>query len=674
MSYSGNPSLSADVKERILGTFEQTLDLAREGSRQEALLGCDFVLRLDPQFEPARRLQERLKAGSGPLLPADLAGLSQASAAAASADDPFSALDDLGTELPDLPLIAPDAGELRGRFLSLLEGRRFDELLALAGKEGGAVSADPELQRIAALAQERHEAEPYVRKFLAAASDALAAGRLEDAKKSLAKVRSLDAEHPELGRLQSALEAGAGLTESIPSWSPPPPEAPVSSATLFGGGAEPESDRRIKELLDEGQAAFDGGDPQAAIDSWSRIFLIDIDHQEAARRIDSARRVKAETERQVEEVFHEGVGFLETGDLEGARRSFERVLEIQPSYFAAQEYLQQLNAGIVPTPRPTGSRETAEPLVSPALEAQAAADELSQEILVPPEPGQTKKGGTEERRPTKVAVAKEGRAKTLFLALGGAVLLLALGGGWYLYQQKDSLFPNTEAEAEKAATPEDPIARAEKLQAAGKGSIARAMLRRIQPSDPTYEKAQKLLAEWDAADAAVKGAENTTSDVAADETTVRRSALLSAARAAAGEARYLAAYRLATQADGIAKLDGADAQLAEDMRKQLAPIIKYVDLFQQHEWEMGLRDLWQLHDANPGNRDVSQLIVDSYYNLGVRELQRGDAVKAADRFQEALKLMPDDPMVRRAQAFAQSYRSKNKDLLYRIFVKYLPTR
>src|SRR5690242_16415720 len=106
MSYPGNPALSADTQERLLGTFEQTLDLAESGSRQEALLGCDFVLRMDPQFEPARRLQERLKSTAGPVPVADLkepaigglGGLHDLSGLASELPD----LDDLG-DLEDLP-------------------------------------------------------------------------------------------------------------------------------------------------------------------------------------------------------------------------------------------------------------------------------------------------------------------------------------------------------------------------------------------------------------------------------------------------------------------------------------------------------------------------------------------------------------------------------------------
>src|SRR4029078_12930311 len=114
------------------------------------------------------------------------------------------------------------------------------------------------------------------------------------------------------------------------------------------GGGTAESDPRIRGLLDEGQKAFDGGDLQGAIDAWSRIFLIDIDHQEASRRIEQARKLKAESERQVEEIFHDGVAKLEAGDTAAARQAFQHVLELQPGYFQAREYLQQLDAGKIP--------------------------------------------------------------------------------------------------------------------------------------------------------------------------------------------------------------------------------------------------------------------------------------------------------------------------------------
>ena len=65
MSYPGNTSLADEIQQKILDTFRQTLDLAESGKREEALLGCDFVRRLDPQFEPVNTLSERLEAQAG---------------------------------------------------------------------------------------------------------------------------------------------------------------------------------------------------------------------------------------------------------------------------------------------------------------------------------------------------------------------------------------------------------------------------------------------------------------------------------------------------------------------------------------------------------------------------------------------------------------------------------
>ena len=81
-----------------------------------------------------------------------------------------------------------------------------------------------------------------------------------------------------------------------------------------------------------------------------------------------------------------------------------------------------------------------------------------------------------------------------------------------------------------------------------------------------------------------------------------------------------------------------------------------------------------MHEADPANRDVTQLIVDSYYNLAVRDLQRADAKKATEKLKEALNLQQNDELLKRHYLFAQTYQERPKDLLYRIYVKYLPYR
>jgi tetratricopeptide (TPR) repeat protein len=722
MSYAGNPSLSSDIQKRVLGTFEQTLGLAAEGSRQEALLGCDFVLRMDPQFEPARLLQERLRGSTGSVRVDDLLG---------APADPFANAT-VGLDLPDLPDLgapAPAAGggnDLRGQFQTLLEARRFQQLLNLAHQEQDSVGRDPELMRMATAAQERMEAEPYVDKFVSAAREAARQGQRDEVARLLEKVRALDASHPALAELGGAPPAAApavavpnpdfgvfaqpevsadaagfemsfdtpaldpGFGTELPDLSFDEPAAPslmdpelVSAAdfaTSMESGGDSESDRRIRQLLDEGQGAYDRGDLQGAIDAWSRIFLIDIDHQEAARRIDQARKLKAESERQAEEIFHEGVAKIEAGDLAGAKQTFQHVLEIQPGHYTAREYLQQLEAGTVPTIRPT-PRETAPQPALPLpsdLDLEGGTGELKEEILIPPDPSEVAAAERQRAKPKPIAApGREGRARKTFVLVGSAVLLLVLAGGAFVYLNKDKLFPNSETEESAGAPTIDSaelMRRALEFQKAGKMPNAIGQLKRIPPGDPSYQNAQELIAQWSSATSAPAAPGVTATPAPPPPISPERLAMLDAARQAYQSGSYLEAVDRFERAASQGQLEPADADLFANAKRQTEPLAAQVSLVREHEWEHALHDLWRMHETDPGNRDITRLMVDSYYNLGLRDLQRMDADKAAENFGEALKLSPDDRALQRQLTFAQTYQERPKDLLYRIYVKHLPAR
>jgi|GEM_PF-643814 len=831
MTYPGNQSLASDVQQRIRSTFEHTLGLAEKGSRQEALLGCDFVLRMDPLFEPARRLQERLEAATGPLAVADLRRMEApagqrdrsrdsstfpspslagpqpaASASTAAAHDAlWGDLDGLATELPELPdpHAAPGPGALRAEFESLLSERRFQELQMRAREEAAAVTADLELQRLEKLAQERLEAGPYVSKFLLSAREAMRTGNTVDGNRLLDKARALDPTHPGIAELSPpggsappappAVDAPTGKVASGPSGSPaaafsaaalalapgsaapslvPPPPAALraqpalsqtsptsqtapqpSFATAAPPNSDTESERRIQQLLDEGQAALDGGDPQAAIDAWSRIFLIDIDHQGAAYRIDRARRMKAERDRQVEETFHEGMSRLEASDAHGARDAFQRVLELQPGHLQAREYQQQLDEGNVPavagagrtsaarahssltgslpvilpaspdTGSADGSAATAGGAASAAMPAMtsdrtplpplpaglargggasdlAADHDLQEEILVPPDVSQAARPQDARHEVRSASAAHSGRARRLFLVVGSAVLLLALAVGWFLYQKREQWFPNSRTEEPAPAPAPNPIPRATKLHNAGKTAIALAQLSRVPPGDPHYKEAQALIAKWRAEQAqAGPGADGASSTApgsqqggpgaasapgtggapgvaagAAGADPERRQALIEEARQAFKEGAFLLAAQRYGAADRIGKLDAGDAGQLSAAKQKLVPLQRQIDMFLNREWEFALPDLWKIHQSDPGNRDVTRMIVDSYYDLGVRDLQHNEVAKAAQKFTEAKNLVPDDPDVKRQLLFAQTYLARGPDLLYQIYVKYLPLR
>jgi tetratricopeptide (TPR) repeat protein len=666
MSYSGNPSLAPDVRRRILSTFRQTLDLAARGSHHEATLGCDFILQMDPHFGPARALQERLNGAPGQPVEVDdlragVAALEDAAGppeveAHAGGGAMFGDLDDLDLEV-DAGTPAADDPALRDRLADRLEVRDFAGALELARRSPQAIAADAELARLVETATARQEAAPYVQKFLDAARRSLGDGDERGAATMLEKARSLDPTHPGLRDLATRLAAGPA----------PPPRRERPPAPPAAARAEPpdsESAGRIAELLAEGQKSFGAGDYQSAIDAWSRIFLIDIDHAEASRRIEEARRLKAEQERRIEEVFHEASDSLESGDRAAARRGFERVIELEPGHLAAREYLERLSRDEAPRP----AAAPAAPRPAPAAGGGTDPFVLKEEILVPPPPGAAV--GRDADRP-RTGAGKEGGARRRFVLIGSGVLALAVAALFVAYQNRDRLFPNSSEAAPPTAETVDPIARATRLHDDGKTAMAINQLRRLPPSDPHYEEAQALISQWEASGRAPDGA---ATSAPAPEALERRRELLAAAADSLSRRQFLTAEESFAQAASIAPLDDADAELRRRAERALEPLAREIQFFREGEYELALPGLWRLHQAEPDNPDVRRLIVDSYYNMAVRDLQRGDARGAAGKLDEAAGLVPDDAEIARHRLFAQAYQEREKDLQYRIYVKYLPRR
>jgi tetratricopeptide (TPR) repeat protein len=249
----------------------------------------------------------------------------------------------------------------------------------------------------------------------------------------------------------------------------------------------------------------------------------------------------------------------------------------------------------------------------------------------------------------------------------------------------------------------NPIPRAVKLHDAGRAAVALTQLRRVPSGDPHYKEAQALIAKWQ--DEQAQGAPGVAGGAApagaapgqvgtapgapglpgaagaagaqgapVNPEVERRSALLDEARNAYQQGTYLLAAERFEAADRLSKLDAADAAQLGHAKERLVPLQRQVAMFRGHDWELALPELWRLHESDPANRDVARMLIDCYYNLGVRDLQHGEAVKAVEKFKEAKKLAPDDAGVSRQLLFAQAYQDRSMDLLYRIYVKYLPIR
>src|SRR6185369_10409035 len=112
-NYLGNASLSTAVKERVLSTFQQAITLFKQGRTDEVVQGCGLILRMDPMFDPAKKLLEKAQNPSAPidvdaLLPtADDTRVRDARTAMAGRD--FQRVIDLTTELLTEDLTDDDA-------------------------------------------------------------------------------------------------------------------------------------------------------------------------------------------------------------------------------------------------------------------------------------------------------------------------------------------------------------------------------------------------------------------------------------------------------------------------------------------------------------------------------------------------------------------------------------
>jgi hypothetical protein len=164
---------------------------------------------MDPAFEPARTLFERLSGGSGPV---EVADLRQEGAAVAPrlADNATVAIPALRPPPPvpdvsfadlesdDNPLAglggfeavaAAGVGDLRGAIEAAMAAGKYGEAVTLANTDAAAVAKDESLRQLVARARDHAESEPYVGRFLDQARAAIQAGQDDEVDRLLAKVR-----------------------------------------------------------------------------------------------------------------------------------------------------------------------------------------------------------------------------------------------------------------------------------------------------------------------------------------------------------------------------------------------------------------------------------------------------------------------------------------------------
>ncbi|HXH41065.1 MAG TPA: tetratricopeptide repeat protein [Thermoanaerobaculia bacterium] len=713
-TYPGNASLSSAVKDRVLSTFQQTLALYKQGRSAEVVEGCTLILRMDPTFDPARKLLEKTRNPNASididsLMPADAGSdaLNEARAALAARD--FQRASDLTSEV------------LRNDF------------------------TNEEARMVNDTAREKIEAAPFVEQFIRKAEMFAAQGNTAASRAELEKARALDGEHPGIRRVAESMAApetavpsfSSGGSPSFVVETPPPapsarnaaqatdfgftfeeekpaaaepsfggfsfdapapaapsapvsgfsfdtpavtPQAPAPAPPVSGGfsfdtpaapasggfGFTPTADaasgddqRKIQQYLADGDRAARAGDYQQAIDLWSRIFLIDVTNDEASHRIESAKVKRREIEGRVETIIAAGEQAFNAGDQATARTKFNEALRLDPGNLTAHDFIERMTKTVV-----EGGAAAFESPFVPPTPSQPHGDIFDDEIsgsydsLKPPELTPAKKAV--KAKPIEPAPAKRG-SRTGVLATLAAVVVVA-GLGWFVWS-KYMAKPAYDPSATQAI-----FRQAEALAKRTRFDQAIAMLRDVKPADPQHDKALEMIADLQhkksQAAAMVNGRP---SAVVYDES-------ITAGRAAFDGHDYDAAKTAFDTAARIKPLPPDVSTMYATASQQVAKLDVAKAMFSEQKYQDAIANLDPLLQADPQNQSIRRMLAGAHFNLGAAALADERLPDAIVQFDNVLKIDPNDELAKRSKTLSERYSGQTKDLLFKIYVKYLPLR
>ncbi len=660
-AYPGSPALSAEAREKVLQTFRHTLEMARAGRNEDALLGCDFILKMDARFAPARQLLASLRGiAAGTVVDlADFAPYLGEGALPIPAPAPVGAAPPAtppaGYDVPPAlaepapaadPFAAPGAG---------LDSLSFDDLAA--NPFAPAPSHDPFAAPMPA--PDFSFGEPST--AASPAADPFAAAPV----------------------LVPEDDSPAG---SVPDPFAAPAPAAFPSAAPAPSGVDP----RIAQFLRQGDEAEARGALQEAIDLWSRVFLIDLSSEDASRRIDAARARQDEAARQLDVLLSEGVQLYEAGNLVSARDAFLKVLTLSESDATARNYLNEIDAalasaGAAAAPSPAVPNAPA-PAYAPGPSAPVEPY-LRDELESPGRPsfaeglppldetpiGEERFDGGAPARVEKPAAAPSKGAKVDGRLLVGAAALVLVGVAavaWFLFRPKsDARTAETPAGGApvSAAPVADPIQKARALFEEGKAEEALALLTAVPPTDPRHDQALVLIDTIKSSAQPGRAAASTVSDAEVEAARLAGFASLESGR-------YIDAVKSLDVVVRARQDDTEAAQALVKARDAVSALGSAIRSYNEQDYESAQRLLWDLRKQDQKNQDVEEYLFKSYFNDGVMGLQAGSMKKAAESFKEAAALRPRDADTQRHLQFARKYANGANDLLSRIYVRHVTPR
>jgi tetratricopeptide (TPR) repeat protein len=717
-TYLGNASLSSAVKDRVVSTFQQALALYKQGRAAEVVEGCTLILRMDPTFDPARKLLEKTRNPNSPvdvdsLMPAapGADALSEARAALKARD--FQRAADLTSEVLRNDFTNEEARIVNDTAREKTEAAPFVEQFIrkaeMFAKQGNTAAARAELEKARALdsdhpgirsvAEAMTALEPVTPSFSSGARPSFVVEAPPPVPAARGAAQATDfgftfeeekpAAEPSFGNFSFDAPApaspppssSAGFSFDSPAPPAPPPASPLGSggfsfdaapaAPASGGGfdfssassaAGGDDQRKIQQYLADGDRAAKAGDYQQAIDLWSRIFLIDVTNDDASHRIEAAKVKRREIENKVETILAAGEQAYNVRDHKTAREKFNEALNLDPGNLTAHDYLERMSN----TASDGGAAGFEAPFIPPSPQLGDIFDDDagmsgSYESLRPPDAIPEKKSAKAKAAAPASAPVKRSSRTTGILATIVVVVIVA-AGGWFLWS-KFMAKPAYDPTATQAL-----FRQAGALAKRNRYDQAIAMLGDVKPADPQHDKALEMIA-----DLQHKKAQ------AAELIGGRPAAIVYDENVAAGRTAfdghdYDAAKTAFDTAARIKPLPPDLAVMYTTASQQVAKLDVAKTLFTEGKYLDAIANLDPLLAADPQNQSIRRMIVSAHFNLGAAALQEERTADAITQFDEVLKSDPNDELAKRSKTLAERYTAQPKDLLYKIYVKYLPMR
>ncbi len=674
-TYEGSASLALEARGKVLQTFRHTLQLARDGRNEEALLGCDFILKMDARFAPAHRLLASLRG-----VPAgqkmDVAPFAfyleapPVEAAPPAAAGPF---DVESTSTASRSAMRPAAA-------GGLDDLVFDDLApqtpvpAPVSAVGAAAAAEVSFAGLTDA--------PGVAPPTSGAAFAMGSGIAPPAATAPA---------PAFEDLDMSVSTGGG--SASPSTASPrqAPQTPPPTRPAPGPAFTASLDPRITQFLKQGDDAMARGNPQEAIDLWSRVFLIDLSNEEASRRIDQARETLADAARKVDVLLAEGTQLYDAGNLSAARTKFLDVLAFSEHDATARSYLNQIDAALSAPGAQGGSggdseflRTEIEAPVSPSYgdDNEALDPGRTLAVVVPddaPAPSEKRAVLSSARRRAPV-----GLDLRLALPVAFALLAAVAGGAWWFFRPRlpaarPASAPATEPKAPPGAVPatgaattrprptgEDPFSRAQVLFLQGKTDAAIQVLLSVPDNDPHRNEALAKIDQYRNA--------GVPPPVPTPPSLSRLEELRAQGLAAMKSSHYIDAFKAL---DPVVKARPDDTEAAQALlrsREAVDGLRAAAKSYSEGDYESAVKLLWELRRSDPKNQDVEEYLVNSYVNSAIQALQSGNSARAAEALQDAVKIRPSDREAQRLVKFSRKYPKGATDLMARIFIRHISLR